>query len=101
MREAELVGVVDHDRVDVGDVDPVFDDRRRDQHVDLTIDEPRHDRLQFGLVHLTVADRYASLGHELLECSRHAVDRFDAVVKVVDLPSAIELRDDRLLDDGG
>ena len=29
LREAELVGVVDDDRVDVGDVDPVLDDRRR------------------------------------------------------------------------
>ena len=99
LREAELVGVVDDDRVDVGNVDPVLDDRRRDEHVDLAVDEARHDRLELVLAHLPVADRDARLRHQLLERARDAVDRLDAVVHVVHLAAAVELGGDRALHD--
>ena len=50
-------------------------------------------------LHLAVADADARARHQLLERVAHRVDRFDAVVKVVDLPAAIELRRDRSLHD--
>ena len=56
LREPEFVGVVDDDRVDVWNVDAVFDDRGRDQHVDLSFDEGLHDRLDLRFLHLAVAD---------------------------------------------
>ena len=100
LRETELVGVVDDHRVDVGDVDAVFDDRRRDEHVELALDERLHDRLELALAHLPVPDADARARDEFLERVLQRVDRFDAIVEVVDLTAAVEFRGDRVLDDG-
>ena len=55
------------------------------------LDEFGHDRLELHLVHLTMSDANACLGDELLECARDRIDRFDAVMHVVDLSAAIEV----------
>ncbi len=99
LREPELVGVVHDHRVDVGNVDPVFDDRRGDEHVELAVDEALHHRLELGFAHLTVADRDPRARHELLQRIPYGVDRFDAVVQIVDLSAAVELGGDRALHD--
>ena len=97
--QAEAVRIVDDDRIDVGNVDAVLDDRRRHQDVDLAVDEARHHGLQFSFAHLPVADRDAGFRDELLERASDPVNALDAVVKVVDLAAAIQLLQDRLLHD--
>ena len=56
LRQAEALGVIDEDRVAGRDVDAVLDDRRRQQHVVLALDEGEHRPLQLALLHLPVAD---------------------------------------------
>jgi hypothetical protein len=99
LREAELVGIVDDDRVDVGDVDPVLDDRGRNEHVDVALDEAGHHGLELALGHLAVANGDARLGNELFERAGDGVDRLDPVVNVIHLTAAIELGHDRALHD--
>ncbi len=43
LRQAVQVRAVDDDRVDARDVEAVFDDGGRDQHVELVLHEPQHD----------------------------------------------------------
>ena len=67
LREAELVGAIDDDRVRGRHVDAAFDDRRADQQVAALVVEVEHDLLELALAHLAVADRDARFGHQLGE----------------------------------
>ena len=59
LREAELVGAVDHDRVRGRHVDAAFDDGRAHQHVEAAVIEIDHQLLEIALAHLAVADAHA------------------------------------------
>ena len=63
--QAVAVGLVDEDRVGVGNIEPAFDDRRRQQHVELDVHEIEHHLFQLVLGHLAVADANARLGHDV------------------------------------
>ena len=65
--QAVAVGLVDEDRVGVGNVEAAFDDRRRQQDVGLAADELEHHLFQLVLGHLAVADVDPGLGHDLLQ----------------------------------
>ena len=64
LRQAVPVRAIDDDRVRVRNVEPVLDDRRRDEHVELVRDEVDHHALEVRLAHLAVRDRQLRLGHE-------------------------------------
>ena len=49
LREAELVGAIDDDRVGGRDVDAALDDRRADQHVEPLVIEVEHHLLELAL----------------------------------------------------
>ena len=72
LREAELVGAIDDDRVRGGHVDAALDDRRADQQVAALVIEVEHDLLQLALAHLPVADGDARFGYELGDRTRGA-----------------------------
>ena len=63
--QAVAIGLVDEDRVGVGNVQPALDDRRGQQHVEAVVDEIDHHLFQLALGHLAVADGDAGLGHDL------------------------------------
>ena len=67
LRQAELVGAVDDDGVDVGNVQPALDDRRADQYVELALGKGQHDCSELPLRHLAVTHGDARLGHELAQ----------------------------------
>ena len=94
--QAVAVGVVDEDRVGVGNVEAAFDDRRRQQDIGLAAHEPQHHVFQLVLGHLAVADVDLCLGHDLGQPHRHGVDVVDAVVDEVNLPAAVQLAQDRV-----
>ena len=50
------IGLVDKDRVGVGNVEAALDDRRRKQEVELVFDESDHHLFQFVIRHLGVPD---------------------------------------------
>ena len=54
LREPELVGALDDQRVRLRDVEPRLDDRRRHQAVGVAAQEAEHRLLELGLVHLPV-----------------------------------------------
>ena len=99
LREPELSGAIDNDRVYVGDVEARFDDRRADEDVVLRIGELDHHPLQFAFVHLTVRHDVAGLGDELPQPMRLLLDALHAVVHVVDLAASVHLAQDRLTQD--
>ena len=79
LRESEFIGVIDHDGVDVGNIQAVFDDGRCHQDIQLSADKAGHHLLQLPFRHLPVADADARLGDDALNHGRHAGDGLDAV----------------------
>ena len=71
LRQAEVGRVVDDDRVGVGNVQPILDDGRADQHVDLARGEIEHHVLKLVLGHLPMPDGELRLGTS--RCSRWAI----------------------------
>ena len=84
------VGLVDEDRVGVGDVQPALDDRRGQQQVEAAVDEVEHHLFQVVLGHLAVGDGQAGLGHDLPQPPGEDLDVLDAVVDEEDLPAAVQ-----------
>ena len=98
LRETIAVGMVDDERVRIGDVDAGLDDRRAHEHVVLLLPEVDDDLFEPVLVHLAVGDRDARLGDELGQVRGDGLDVADPVVDVKDLPFAHEFAADRGLD---
>ena len=92
LSEAEAVGVLDDEGVDIRNVDARLDDRRADEHLNFSVRELLHHGRQALFVHLAVRDADGDIvAEELFELGGAAVDGLDAVVHVVDLPAAREL----------
>ena len=98
LRESHAVGLMDDDRVDIGDVQPGLYDRCGHQHIDRTRDEIIHDPLQLRFLHLAVRTCNLRLGHKMCQARRLLLDVIDPVVHVIDLPLAGEFPQDRLPD---
>ena len=96
--EAVGVGLVDEDRVGVGDVEPTLDDRRRQEDLRSPLDEVDHHVLELGLREPAVADPDRGVGDELLDPVRHEVDVVDPIVDEEHLAAAGQLAIDRMAD---
>ncbi len=90
LAQSMAVRAVDDDGVGERDVEAVFDDRSRDEHVVLVVHKGEHDALELGLRQLSVADDDARRGHLLADHGGHLVDGFNAVVDEVDLTAALQ-----------
>ena len=87
--QTEAVGAINDDGVRVRNIQAALDDRRREQHVGLAVDEGGHHFLQIVRVHLAVTDDHPGVRQERLEAVRHRLDGRDAVVEEEDLAAAI------------
>ena len=96
--EAEAVGSFHDQRVDLGKVEPGYDDGRRHQDVVLAVPEVEHHLLQLALVHLPVGDGETGVGYQLLQPGHRMVDGLHPVVHVEDLPLAQYLAANRRRD---
>jgi len=96
LSETEAFRAVHYQRIDRGQVDARLDDRRAHEHVEATLPEVDHHPFERALVHLSVRDGDARVGHELSESSRHLIDVRDPVVDEEDLTFAQELSSHRL-----
>ena len=65
--QTELIGPVDDEGVDVGDVQAALDDGGTDQDVRFSGCEIQHHLLQLGLRHLAMADGQPGFGHYALQ----------------------------------
>ena len=95
LRQSELVGAVDDQRVGVGDVQPGLDDGGTHQHVVLAVPEPADGLLELLLPHLPVRHHDARLGHEVADAGGGGIDGPDAIVYVEHLALAQQLAPDR------
>ena len=98
LRQAELVGAVDDDRIGVGKVEARLDDRRANQHLRLVLEKIEHDFFQFFRPHLAVGHGHLRFRNQIGELERQAIDGFDAIVQKKHLPAAFELAQDRVAD---
>ena len=97
--EAELLGIVNDDRIGIRHVDTALDDAGRNQHVVFVIDEVEDDLFQLLRFHLPVADGYTGIRHFASDQRFHLVDVLDAVIDEEHLPVAAHLEVDRFADD--
>ncbi|MPN37422.1 hypothetical protein SDC9_184940 [bioreactor metagenome] len=65
LRKPKMVGVVDDDRIDVGDIKAGFDDRTAQKHVEFAVKECKHCTLEQPFAHLPMGHAYRGLGDEL------------------------------------
>ncbi len=88
------VGIVDKNRVGVGNVQAAFDDRGRQQQVEFVFDEVDHHLLELAFAHLTVADLQSHFGHDPFDLFGDRVHVADSIVNEEDLAAAIQFADD-------
>ncbi len=100
--QAVAVGLVDEDRVGVGNVQPALDDRRGQQHVELVVDEIEHHLFQLA-ARASGRGRCAMLASGTICCSRSATFSMscDAVVDEEHLPAAVQFAQHRVADQLG
>ena len=91
LREPKAVGIVDDDRIRIGDIDAILDDARRKQDVIMSLVKVHHDLLQNILAHLSVRGGNTCLRYNLQQVLAHPVDALHAVIDKVDLPAARQL----------
>ena len=94
--QSHSVRIVDDDRVDVGNVQTGFDDRRRNQNVDFAVDKAKHDFFQISLRHLSVCKCHIRIRHHFPNLCCHICNRIDAVVYIIHLTIPGQLAGDRL-----
>src|SRR5438445_217276 len=99
LREAEPFSMIYQYCITCRNINTIFYDGGRQQHVVFAIDERQHRAFELALLHLTVPDDHAQTRHDLLEILLHAVDRFDAVVDEEALAAAAALESNRLRDE--
>ena len=86
--EAQLVRILNDHRVGIRDIESRLDDRRGDEHIDITVDEIQHDLLELVLIHLTMSECHICLRNERRHMVCHLVDVVDTIVYIVHLPAA-------------
>ena len=96
LSKPQSVRVADDQRVGVGDVDAVLDDRRTHEHVRGARIERAHVLFERALLHLPVSDDDARLGDDRLDLLRKVFDAVDAVVQYERLSAAREFAHERV-----
>lgn len=99
LREPELVGAFDQNRVGARHVDPRLDDGGAEKDVVALLIELAHDAFEFALVQLSVRDRDARFGDELRKVLAAVFDRLHFVVKEVHLTAALQFADHGFADE--
>src|SRR5438270_2753748 len=98
LRKSESIGAIDEHGVGVGHVQSGFDDHRRDEYVDLAVDEGAHHFLQVSLPHLSMAHTNTRARDDSPDMFRHTIDRFHSIVDEEHLAAAIELARNTFVD---
>jgi len=96
--QAVVVGLVDENRVGVGDVQAALDDRRRHQHIDLAAHELQHRLFQLVASHLAMRHRDPHFGDNTLNAIRDFLNVLHTVMDEIDLSLAVQLAQNRVAD---
>ena len=98
LRETELIGPVNDDRVRGRNIDAGLNDRRAEKHVVVLLIELAHHALERVFRHLSVGDRDAGLGNQFEQPLVTRLDRVDIVMEEVDLAPALQLTENGFAD---
>ena len=90
LRQTELVGPVDDDRVGIGDVQPTLDDGGADQNIEFAFGESQHGFLQLSFWHLAVGDLHRSFRDDLADAIGNLLDALHPIVHEKHLAVAVE-----------
>ena len=90
------IGLVDEDRVGVGNVETALDDRRGQQQIELVIDEVEHHLLRVLPRPFARGRSDARLGHDSPQSRGQFLDVVHAVVDKENLPAAIQFAHHRV-----
>ncbi len=99
LREAEHIGAPDDERIGGRDVKAGFDDRRREQDIELSLVEGGHALLEIARRHLPMRDDEFRLRHGLAQKCGGVVQIFDARTDEKGLAAAIMFAQQRLAHD--
>ena len=92
LRKPHLVGILDDEGVDIGDIDARFDYRRANQYLHLAVGDLLHNRGEHILIHLPVGYTDGDLAAEhVTNFHGRALDVIDAVVQVIHLSATLKL----------
>ena len=92
--QAEPVGILDNQGVDVRNINAGFNNCGTDQDLGLSVHNAVHDAGKFIFVHLPVCHCDAGVFQQLRQAVCSAVDVFDAVVQIIDLSASLQLAPD-------
>ena len=76
---------MDDHRIDIGNIESCLNDRRRHQHINITIDEIKHNLLKLMLLHLSMCKCHVRFRHKARDLVRNILDIIDAVVHIIHL----------------
>ena len=96
VRQTITIGIVDENRIRVGNVQSALDDRCCQQHVKLVVDEIDHHLFQLTFRHLSMADFDRGFGHDVSQLLRKRLDVMHAIVDEVDLAVTAQFPHDRM-----
>src|SRR5690606_23859697 len=85
--QTELLGIVDDQRISIGKVDPVFNDRRRDQNIVFSFFKGHNAFFQVRSFELPMGHNDPQIGENALELVRHRINRLHSIVQEIHLPS--------------
>ena len=84
------MGIIDDHGVGVADVNPRFDNGRRNEHIEGALNETSHHIFQLFPVHLAVSNPHASVWDKSGDHARDLLNILDAVIDKIHLPSAAD-----------
>ena len=85
--QPHAVRILDDHRVRIRDIESRLDDRRGDEHVNVTVDEIQHDLLELVLIHLTMCECHICLRNKRRHMVCDLVNVVDTIVYIVHLPA--------------
>lgn len=88
MGEAESVGTIHNQRVRIRDIQTRLDNRRAQQHIDVTMPEIADDLVELLTSHLAMGNAYPGFGNEVLQTLGLLLYALDTVVDVEHLTAA-------------
>ena len=100
LRQAKAIGLIDDDRVHVGNIQTTLDDSCANQDIILTGRELKHHAPQLALIHLAVGHFQGCLGYNFLKTVGHSFDFLNSIVYEENLATSIPLSKNSLSDEG-
>ena len=95
--KAQLVGILDDQGVDIGNINTRLNDGGADQNLDFPVCHALHDVGKLLLIHFAVGSGYFHIAQPVFQPGGGLLDALRAVVQVVDLPAPVQLPADGVI----